>query len=367
MSIAKGHLSVNMVKKILIVGCGVTGAASASLLQKTQTDPQKFNVTIFEKSRGTGGRMNTSRSSTNQQTVDLGAQYISVRPNYAQINKSFHEELLSSGVLQPLTGVIEGDNNLMPDGTLNYTAPGGIGAIPKHFLKQSDADVSFSTHVSSIDLDPFGTYWQVKTLDKPDEIKSFDAVLLTIPVPQILQLKGNIQNMLDEKKEIKEKLAKVAYSSRYALGLYFPPEAKISVTWAAKYFWDDPCIRFVSIDDRKRGKDGVGHSLCVHTSVPFGLKHLEEDKEAVQPIIMDHLRKLIPDLPQPTETKCQKWRYSQVYKGYEGSPGCVVLQDSPLLVLAGDSFIHSNLDACLVSAKKTADVILNHGYLAGNL
>lgn len=50
----------------------------------------------------------------------------------------------------------------------------------------------------------------------------------------------------------------------------------------------------------------------VHTSVPFGLEHLEEDKEEVQPIILQELYKLLPDLPQPISSKCQKWRYSQV-------------------------------------------------------
>lgn len=57
---------------------------------------------------------------------------------------------------------------------------------------------------------------------------------------------------------------------------------------------------------------GRGPSLVVHTSVPFGLKHLEKDKEEVQPIILQELHKLLPDLPQPISIKCQKWRYSQV-------------------------------------------------------
>lgn len=57
---------------------------------------------------------------------------------------------------------------------------------------------------------------------------------------------------------------------------------------------------------------GRGPSLVVHTSVPFGLQHLEWDKDDVQPIILQELHKLLPDLPQPISIKCQKWRYSQV-------------------------------------------------------
>ena len=56
----------------------------------------------------------------------------------------------------------------------------------------------------------------------------------------------------------------------------------------------------------------LGPSLVVHTSVPFGLEHLEQEKEDVQPIILQELNKLLPGLPQPISIKCQKWRYSQV-------------------------------------------------------
>lgn len=55
-----------------------------------------------------------------------------------------------------------------------------------------------------------------------------------------------------------------------------------------------------------------GPALVVHTSVPFGEEHLEQDKEDVQPIILQELHRLLPDLPQPVSIKCQKWRYSQV-------------------------------------------------------
>ena len=55
----------------------------------------------------------------------------------------------------------------------------------------------------------------------------------------------------DGQPEVKEKLSKVVYSSRYALGLFYEPGAVIDVPWAAKYVQDE-VIRFVSIDNRKR-------------------------------------------------------------------------------------------------------------------
>ena len=58
--------------------------------------------------------------------------------------------------------------------------------------------------------------------------------------------------------------------------------------------------------------DDIGPSVVVHTSVPFSLKHLETDKEDMKDVIMSHLKQVLPDLPQPTEIKSHKWRFSQV-------------------------------------------------------
>eukprot|EP00063_Salmo_salar_P059936 XP_014034771.1 PREDICTED: renalase-like [Salmo salar] len=97
-------------------------------------------------------------------------------------------------------------------------------------------------------------------------------------------------------------------------------QAHIDVPWAAKYVSNNPCIRFIAIDDQKRNLESpeYGPSMVVHTSVPFGVKHLEEAKEQVEPIILVKLNKLLPGLPQPDSIKCQKWRYSQAGLGVRG-------------------------------------------------
>lgn len=138
----------------------------------------------------------------------------------------------------------------------------------------------------------------------------------------------------------RQQLEGVVYSSRFALALFFSPDAVVKVPWGAKYVTDSSCIRYVAVDSKKRGAGvsvvcllpcmflspvsrslllstcsdapGRGPSLVVHTSVPFGLEHLERDKEDVQPVILRELHRLLPGLPQPISIKCQKWRYSQV-------------------------------------------------------
>jgi len=48
----------------------------------------------------------------------------------------------------------------------------------------------------------------------------------------------------------------------------------------------------------------------------------------------------------------------QVVQPFSNSPGCVVLNENPLLIAGGDGFVHSNVDGCLKSSQKIVDVIL---------
>ncbi|KAJ7426894.1 hypothetical protein WISP_11143 [Willisornis vidua] len=101
---------------------------------------------------------------------------------------SFYEELLSHGILKPLSAPVEG--LVVREGPYNYVAPQGISSVVKYYLKQSGADVLYEQHVTHISLRD--GKWEVSRKVGPPEL--FDIVILTIPIPQILQLQGDIVN-----------------------------------------------------------------------------------------------------------------------------------------------------------------------------
>ncbi|XP_062382961.1 renalase-like [Sardina pilchardus] len=172
--------------RVLIVGAGLTGSVCACLLRREM--PQKIKLVVWDKSRGAGGRMSTSRSPTDSAcTVDLGAQYITSTPHYARIHQSFYEELLAHGVLSPLVTSVEGMMS-REEGLTNYVTPKGVSSIVKHYLKESGAEVFFDRHVTHVYRR--GACWEVRRKDGEPEL--FDAVVLTMPVPQILQLQGDV-------------------------------------------------------------------------------------------------------------------------------------------------------------------------------
>ena len=75
--------------------------------------------------------------------------------------------------------------------------------------------------------------------------------------------------------------------------------------------------------------------------------------------LLSQAMSVVPVLPTPDSVICHKWRYSQTEVPYPGSPGNSLLIARPPLIAAGDSFSHSNVDGCLISARKTCDLILS--------
>ncbi|KAK5905410.1 hypothetical protein CgunFtcFv8_001377 [Champsocephalus gunnari] len=332
--------------RVLIVGAGLTGSLCASLLRRELQD--KVRIEVWEKSRGSGGRMSTSRPpGPSSHSADLGAQYITATSAYRKSHHRLYAELLSAGVLLPFdSSRIEGLKH--KDGSQDFITPLGVGSIVKHFLSDSGAEVFFERHVTG--LFRRGASWEVQS--RAGDSEMFDAVVLTIPVPQILQLEGDLREMLTPPQQ--QQLSSVLFSSRFALALFFPPDASFSFSWAARYVRDSSVIVYICHDSAKRNAaPSLGPSLVVHSSVPFGLAHLERDAADVQPIIMQELQRLLPGLPQPISIKCHKWRYSQVLTGVPGSPGHMTLLQFPPLLCAGDGFSHSNFDGCVDSALST--------------
>jgi len=62
-----------------VVGGGLTSAVATHLLSQQG----QHEVAVWDKARGAGGRMSTSRGPMGEQaTVDLGAQYVSATEDY---------------------------------------------------------------------------------------------------------------------------------------------------------------------------------------------------------------------------------------------------------------------------------------------
>ncbi|XP_068957884.1 renalase isoform X2 [Petaurus breviceps papuanus] len=337
--------------RVLVVGAGLTGGLCAALLRRGYP----VSVAVWEQARDSGGRMTTARSARDPRgQADLGAQYVTRAAPFTQRHGSFYDELLLHGILKPLTSHIEG--MVVKEGDCNFVAPQGTSSIVKHFLKESGVQVSYGHCVTEIYLRE--DKWEVHKEGGGSE--QFDIVILTMPVPQIFQLQGDVKNLISENQ--KQQLASVRYSCRFALGLFYKAGTRIDVPWAARYIPNNPYICFISIDNRKRGADAeeLGPSVVVHTTTSFGLENLEKSNEDVQDVILQQVSRVLPGLPMPLSTTCHRWTYSQVTQAIPNCPGQMTLHHNPLLICGGDSFTWSNFDGCLESALCVMEALKPH-------
>ena len=340
--------------RVLFVGGGLSSALAASMaLQRLPL----LEVTVWEKARGAGGRMATSRAQNiNNSSVDLGAQYISASPKYYAANQEIYRDLLDNKIILPAdTSRIEG---MREDGreegeTRHFIVPDGMSSLVKYLFRQSGAQVQFGRRVAEIN--ERNSSWTVRTVCGLED--NFDVVVVTSPVPQILGLEGDISQIISRDENIKTKLAGVSYSSRFVLGQFYSGRVDVGAPWSCKYITDHPIIRFIAVDNIKRNKPEDPTSILVHSTVQFGLENINKTHEEMKPILQEALHHLLPSLPPAEEVKSLKWLYSQVHRPYPGQPGAIALPAQPNLILAGDGFTWSNFDGCVQSARAVVELL----------
>ena len=379
-------MSARKVPKLLIVGAGITGATASAAL-RSAIPASELSISIWDKARGAGGRMTTSRAKKDEQMhLDLGAQCITAGAGggnvFAHHSKFSYEALNSVGLLREMSGKVE-NSRFNHEEKVHYIAPRGMSSLVQYFL--GDSKVHFNRRALSINKVANG--WEVTDTENLSD--TFDAIVMTIPSAQILELEGGIHSVLtSQSNSVGEKLKQVQYSSRWALGLYYPYNAWPALDdagWSARYVTrlEDDALVWLSLESKRRGfakpaeTDGPGPVIVAHAGVPWSIEHFDDTPACILEDLMPRIHKFIPALSaiSPSETKLIRWKYSQV------TPGTNVGGSSldhaairigvdeaglPPLVLAGDSIAGSNYENCIRSGWQAAELVKETlGFLSG--
>ena len=356
----------------------------------------------------------------------------------AAAHEPLYGELVQAGVLRPMTGRIEG-RRAADGGGQNYVAPAGVVSIVEHLFAGASVSPVLSRRATSLrraPSDPSAAHptrgrWEVSAADGHRQL--FDGVILTQPASEMLGLletgeagawlEGAGSKTADGKLAVanlpptlaRTQLATVEYSARFALALFFHPDAASvfasHIDWTAKYVSkeEDDALVYIAIDSAKRASrtttpdpppapqtssgtdgaaDGTGNgeanSLIAHTSVPFGLRTFAAgtSEDVVCADLRRRVQALLPWLPTPSDAVLKPWRLSQVRypialppdaacvelrpPGTAGTSGAGEATPSaaepppPLLLLAGDAFspLGSRFDGCVQSGVQAAEVTL---------
>ena len=136
-----------------------------------------YEIVVLDKSRSVGGRMATRR--IGGATIDHGAQFFTTHTaEFAQVVATWS----AAGVAQPWFAGRVGPNGVVDaDGHTRFRGVDSMNAIAQHLAQ--GLDVRRSTAVQSVARS--GDGWLVTTTH---HALAADAVLLTAPVPQSLEL-----------------------------------------------------------------------------------------------------------------------------------------------------------------------------------
>lgn len=164
--------------RVAVIGAGIAGLSCAARLAASGC-----RVDVFEKSRGTGGRLNTRRD--HGTGFDLGAQYFTARDPHFAAQVSAWERAGAAARWDISPWLLDASGKLVPspDDTARWVGKPSMSAITQHM---AGPDVVLCTQSPIDAVERRGGLW---TLYSGDSLsyEGFNALVVAVPAPQALR------------------------------------------------------------------------------------------------------------------------------------------------------------------------------------
>ncbi|MFC5523986.1 NAD(P)/FAD-dependent oxidoreductase [Polaromonas jejuensis] len=299
-------------RRIAVVGAGIAGIACARTLAQAG-----HRVTVFEKSRGVGGRMATRDSEFGG--FDHGAQYFTVR------DARFEKALATTPALvRPWSAntvrILDERGRVvaasLPPTEAHWVATPGMNALVKHWAAplNTAGSLLLETDVTGIEADKLHPKrWQLQTdgAGAGSHIHSgFDDVVLAIPPAQAQALLQNSQ----QGKPVMAELAKVSVAPCWTLMLAFPQALQPNLSLLGPH-WNASRsthhrIAWLARESSKPGR-GPLERWTVQASPEWSQRHLEDDAERVKAKLHKAFTEVTGIRAQPPYAEVHRWRHAQ--------------------------------------------------------
>ena len=325
---------------VAVIGAGIAGAACARGLARAGLD-----VTMFDKSRGFGGRMATRRISINVASAALDLEFDHGAQHFTARHPRFRAEMaraVRAGVVacwQPHVYCSwpqsESEAGFVPVPGMPALARFLLGGIKTHL----------EHHVRHLEQDESGWTLVMSDLSRRGP---FASVMLALPPAQAALIVGG------HCEEWANRLQSVRMESCWSV---------MAATEDFDWPWDGTCpeggpLAWVARNDRKPGRQapsGIA-TWVAHATPAFSAAHLHESPEAVAQELQAALRSVWP-AQRPLvwhHLSAHRWRYARPYPAARGSEDCWW---DPVLGLGvcGDFMVGTDVEAAWRSGDELAD------------
>ncbi|WP_349666110.1 FAD-dependent oxidoreductase [Marinobacter sp. ATCH36] len=328
-----------VIRRIAIVGSGLAGLTAALLLKE-----RNLAVTVFEKSRGPGGRMAAKRVSGG--SADIGAQYFTARnPSFISF-LNHHAGEQRFGVWPGRFGYQndDGEWEAFPDDS-RYVGIPRMTAITRGL--SSSLDVKSETRIQH--LVRSGRGWTLQGSNGAT-YGPFDAIIVTAPPAQAQELLSNselkmLADTLDE--SVRHIQPCWATAAHFAAPLEQPYEGMRC---------HDEVLYWVANNSSKPGREDQGQWWVLHANPEWSRRHQDAEPEKVTAEMVAAFQRVIGSENTPDEVVSHRWLYAK--SSSTDNPGFHWFEDQ-CIGLAGDWLNGGRVEGAFESAKGLAEKILS--------
>jgi hypothetical protein len=319
--------------RIAVIGAGIAGLACARELVRADA-----RVTVFERSRGLGGRLGTRRQG--DLAFDHGAQFVTARSRpfvrYAEIAGR-------AGVLGRWTPrILEDDRSWeAPVDDWHVGLPGMSAAV-----RPMTRNVELQRGVGIHEIIQSQRGWELQA-DSGRQNDIFDAIAVAVPAPQALSLLGPHGRTFQH-------LHAVRMAPSWAGMFAFEQPVDVG---AEVRRWTHGPLSWAANDSSKPGRARGLDCWVVHAAAGWSREHLEADSvEVAQLLLREFAAATGTRLPVPVHAAAHRWRHAFVEEPL-GLP-CIV--DEEIAAGAcGDWCIAPRVEAAFESGRTLAHSLLS--------
>ncbi|AIR89475.1 NAD(P)/FAD-dependent oxidoreductase [Pseudomonas cremoricolorata] len=326
-----------MTVPIAIIGAGIAGLSAAQALQAAgQT------VHIFDKGRGSGGRMASKPSDAG--ALDLGAQYFTARDRHfvEQVRQWFDQKTVEAWKPQ-LYNYRDGVLTPSPDEQIRWVGVPRMSAITRGML--GDLDVSFGCRITEVFRGQ--EYWHLQDAEGCSH-GPFSRVVIAVPAPQATPL-----------------LAAAPKLAGIAAGVQMEPTWAVALGFAEPLntqmqgcFVQNSPLDWLAQNRSKPGRDKRLDTWVLHATSHWSRQHIDLPKDQVIDQLWGEFAELIGCVvPAPTFSVAHRWLYARPAGNHEWGS----LADPDQGVYAcGDWCLSGRVEGAWLSGLHAAKRLLSH-------
>ncbi len=324
-----------MPTKIAIIGAGMAGLTLGHSLSNNA------DVTIFDKSRGAGGRLATRYADPFR--FDHGVQFFTARTERFQ---TFLKPLVAAEQIAPWRARF---TELHPAQTTpirqwDETYPHYVGVPGMNCVGRALADgldVQLNTAVA--DLSKAGTKWRLRDIDGRS-LGEFDWVVASAPAAQTASLLSPHSSVAATAKNTR---MLGCYALMLGLSDDFDRDFDAAVVRHADISW-------VAVNSTKPGR-AAPPTMLVHASNAWADANMDKPLSEVAAHMEATLIERTGWAPPIKHRACHRWRYANI--GPQVGPTCLLDADQQLAA-CGDWFIRGRVEAAFTSASDLATAMI---------